>query len=884
MKTFSPRGSRSSESETSVEDTRTRRRSLGRLVTGLLNLASLLALSVLLLGHAQDTGKPVSPSEIEIAAFPSEELAHLEYTLQDGYLHNWLVTVPKDADDPVQARADAQAAPACGQASEIARQPAENVSLVLAGGAWTWKYYKTQQDHLLDLADLPGSDPRCAWAYARVSLSSPQEATIVLTAYGPVDLWLNGRWVRPRSDRRPSAALLDAQTTSFQAALERGPNDLLVRLQRTASPFAMAVRIADLAPSQAPVVRLPTTAEDPARRQVYERLFEQAYLERGTDHRGNHLILHWAEDLETQSPYTVHVQDDQDRIYVEALPVARPSATVNAGHYARLWAGDYQVVLKPPLAEWYNRNLRYQRSIPVHVVDNAYSNEPYGTYPERRREALEDAARREGGLYSEIGKLALGRWDELDAGRVLEAAAQIDRDRDAAQMVGLLGLLARYGDDPRFPPALKERLAESVLGSAYWVGDREAAEVGDPTESQNLLFYTSQVLVGQLYPEHTCAGAGRPCRALGREGERKVRAWLRQQARAEWDVWTTECSCQERAVALSHLVDLVENKELRTLAIAVLDQTLSALARHSYQGVYGAAHARTRTPMLVDGRLEATSGISRLVWGVGVYNHHLAGTVSLAGSTYQAHPDLAAYAAEGPEELWVREQWTIGADGADRAWRSPFAARSQVETVTYKTADYMLSSAQDYRAGERGSGEQIWQATLGPGAVSFVTHPAHMSQSDAYRNNFWRGNAVLPRVAQWKETLVALYELPPDDWMGFTHAYWPVYAFDAYTLREDANGHLWAFARKGEGYLALTAAQGIELIRQGPSAYHELRSYGKENAWLCLVGRAATDGSFEQFQEAVLALETGLHGATVHLDTLRGETLSLGWGEPLRVE
>src|SRR3712207_9584136 len=42
-----------------------------------------------------------------------------------------------------------------------------------------------------------------------------------------------------------------------------------------------------------------------------------------------------------------------------------------------------------------------------------------------------------------------------------------------------------------------------------------------------------------------------------------------------------------------------------------------------------------------------------------------------------------------------------------------------------------------------------------------------------------------------------------------------------------------------------TAAQGLTLTTQGDNAYRELRSSGQHNIWLCHMGRAARDGSFE---------------------------------------
>ena len=86
--------------------------------------------------------------------------------------------------------------------------------------------------------------------------------------------------------------------------------------------------------------------------------------------------------------------------------------------------------------------------------------------------------------------------------------------------------------------------------------------------------------------------------------------------------------------------------------------------------------------------------------------------------------------------------------------------------------------------------------------------------------------------------------------MGFTHAYFPAYAFDEYSVQGN-----WAFARKGDGYLAITASQGFTLIKDGHYALRELRSYGHNNIWLCQMGRAALDGDFSSFQKKILALD-----------------------------
>ncbi len=56
----------------------------------------------------------------------------------------------------------------------------------------------------------------------------------------------------------------------------------------------------------------------------------------------------------------------------------------------------------------------------------------------------------------------------------------------------------------------------------------------------------------------------------------------------------------------------------------------------------------------------------------------------------------------------------------------------------------MLASAQDYRAGQRGRREHIWQATMGCDAIVFVNHPTSFSDGDARLAGWWCGNGVLP--------------------------------------------------------------------------------------------------------------------------------------------
>ncbi len=214
--------------------------------------------------------------------------------------------------------------------------------------------------------------------------------------------------------------------------------------------------------------------------------------------------------------------------------------------------------------------------------------------------------------------------------------------------------------------------------------------------------------------------------------------------------------------------------------------------------------------------------------------------------------------------------------------------REEVNLYTYRTPDYMLSSAQDYRPGYGGEQQHIWQATLGPelgrgagvvpgpGAVCFTTHPA--------RRGDWTGSGSLPRVAQVKNVLIAIYNIDsrPDPFLTrrlkYTQAWLPRDQFDEVVELEG-----WIFARKGEAYLALRAQHPYSWGGEsGADGKRELVVPGKRNVWLCELGRRAVDGPFANFVRRIAAAPLSFRRLGVSYQSPSQGHLDFGWRGPLR--
>ncbi|MDQ6698402.1 MAG: hypothetical protein M3Z46_13180 [Actinomycetota bacterium] len=194
---------------------------------------------------------------------------------------------------------------------------------------------------------------------------------------------------------------------------------------------------------------------------------------------------------------------------------------------------------------------------------------------------------------------------------------------------------------------------------------------------------------------------------------------------------------------------------------------------------------------------------------------------------------------------------------------------SKVDTITYRSAHAMLSSAQDYRRGCFGDQYHAWQATLDEDAVVFTTHPGNEPRTGTSGwedgDLYWSGTGSMPKDTQYGAAAIHQYAPafasptgPPLDAFGYlpyTHAYFPTERFDE--VRQV--GH-WTIARKGKGYVALYSWRPTHWRVHNPAKvftngltkpFDLVAGGGANNVWISEVGDANRWGSFDRFVRAV---------------------------------
>jgi len=220
--------------------------------------------------------------------------------------------------------------------------------------------------------------------------------------------------------------------------------------------------------------------------------------------------------------------------------------------------------------------------------------------------------------------------------------------------------------------------------------------------------------------------------------------------------------------------------------------------------------------------------------------------------------------------------------------------RPEVNIYTYRTPEYMLSTAQDYRAGYGGDQQSIWQATLGAEAVCFTTHPAKKGGGSAETPNYWTGYGTLPRAIQLKNVVISLYdidtttELYVKDQLLYTHAYLPRGKFDE-TIREIVADGVWFFAQKDNALLALFASDRNADWKSndddtGKSGPYEIVANGEKTIWLCELARLGEEyPSMVSFKNAIVnaPLKADAVSLTLKYKSPSQGVLALDWHNDL---
>ena len=461
-----------------------------------------------------------------------------------------------------------------------------------------------------------------------------------------------------------------------------------------------------------------------------------------------------------------------------------------------------------------------------------------GAAPAELRDRIEEALN-EVAEYAEmdtvcaLSRLSTGRSGEKTDAMIAASLPAIEDCHDCADFILVPLLWSRTVYSRDMDSSLVARIDAAILGYRFWMDEPGNDVQWYFSENHALLFHTAAYLAGHILPDARFVRSGRLGARQSAVGAGRIRAWLDHFEQWEMAEFNSAPYFPIDLKGLCALYALAPDADIRDRAGKAIVRLLEIIARSAHHGQMTGAQGRSYEHTLRASRSLELSGICRMVWGRGNYGMRFHALPQLAlclrdhGLAVPA--ELAAIASVPTGEQW---EWTF-AQGQDRFAR----------LYHYKTCDYAMGTAANYRWNQWGYQETVVQIRLGhnPDAQIWINHPGEVLHSGYGRPSYWGGSGTLPRVHQYRGLAVVVFDCVVEQ-PDFTHAWFPRGMFFASRLNDTL-----ALAEADDALALIKTSGRITEVDSGPTAGNELRVAGRKATWIVRLGDRAACGSLDAF-------------------------------------
>ncbi|MBU1176351.1 MAG: hypothetical protein KKH72_13175 [Alphaproteobacteria bacterium] len=661
------------------------------------------------------------------------------------------------------------------------------------------------------------------WARTALDAQSAGKAVLRLGICGAAKLFVNGApvgWLAPTARN----AMHEAE---FEVDLVSGRNDIAVWFEDLAERDAVVRILLTFVSGPQSAEAMPFAA-DSALVVGIETALSAMHLDK-IHYDDAEIWLDMPEKLPTDATARVTVAGHFMSHDSQAIVLDIPAGTerMRIGH-SRDFPPDYRYFQLRFACGGFETDCRLGAEISRRIA--------LGPAPAARDARIAEALRfiadnAEGDTEKALALLAEGRPDDIaKAHAIFETFLPVIADCwDCADFALVPLLFCRIAYANRIAPDMRARIDETALIYRYWMDEPGNDVQWYFSENHALLFHTAAYLAGALLPEETFVRSKRKGREQSRVGLERLVDWFDHFEAAEMAEFNSASYFPIDFKGLTALFALAPDTDIRARAEKAIVRLLTIVANSAHHGVISAAQGRSYEHTLIPVDTLELTGIARLVWGLGSYGSHVNCLAQIALCLRDHGLDLPDL---GPIADWSEQD--------AQEWMFWQGENAFARLYHHKTADTALGSAARYRWGDWGYQETLIHARIGrePRAQIWINYPGEMVQSGYGRPSFWGGSANVPRVQQYRDLALVVFDgVKPQ--LDFTHCWFPTSEFEDWRLDGDC-----ASARSGKGMLTIKASGPLALQKTGASANAELRLGGRDGVWLVRLGRGGDLAGF----------------------------------------
>ncbi len=660
-----------------------------------------------------------------------------------------------------------------------------------------------------------------------INCNTSKTVSATLFTYACIDVYLNGKKV---ANGTPPV-YKPIKKSSFNLNLQQGENLLYVKMSNlgirdSRTMFAIALDTSDVN------ISLPdkenTACLMQAKEQLYSLTYSNGEISFNTPVSYPTYLIYKSKKEEIKSNNKIKAPKDTTMFYIS---IETPSGNI-----------------KRKLETLDSNRAMYKKTngAPLNEILKALAN-------------VESQLRGSGAYFSAhhvLARYALGLNTKNDEKLIRNDLKFIDSRGDCADFLvaAIVRLIIKYKIDV----ALYSDIKESLLNFRYWMDEPGSDGMCFWSENHALMFHGSQLILSDLFKDDVFTNCGKTGEEIYPQAKRRCLEWLDDIESEDFEEFNSATYVPVTVAALLNIVDFAP-QDMSKRASKLLDKIFNVLCRHVFDGTVITPQGRVYRDVIIPYE-QTVQTILYIIDSNSPFPKEPLPFVSMFGTTKYTLPhnlldiiykDYSIQYTTGRTQVNLEKNKNYILTSVDspanmdiKYWDNIYedVGANKDSYAFTKSLNECFHGTSHFRPGTYGYQQHLWSAALNNECIVFVNHPGNDIDGGGMRPGYWYGNLITPALKQNNNILGAIYSIPLDNPIAFTHVFWPTAKFDEWCYEDN-----WLLGKTNSGYIGLWCSDGLEQFNGSVLQNCEYRCSNIQSAYVCICEEISKTSDLKEF-------------------------------------
>ncbi len=458
--------------------------------------------------------------------------------------------------------------------------------------------------------------------------------------------------------------------------------------------------------------------------------------------------------------------------------------------------------------------------------------------------------------YNVLARYALSQSTKNDEALIKKDLEFIDTRGDCSDFLvaAIIRLMLKYD----LSKELFDKIKKSLLNFRYWMDEPGNDGMCFWSENHALMFHGSQLILSDMFKDDLFENSGKYGKEVYPIALKRCEEWLCDIETEDFEEFNSATYVPVTVAALLNLVDFAPH-ELSLRATKLLDKIFFMLCKHVFDEVVITPQGRVYRDVIAPFKQSVQSILYLIDSSVPLPKSPVPFVSMFATTKYEFPENIREILEKDYDVSYVTGRTQVNlcknknyiltsvnspANVPVKTWQNVYGNKN-IRHDSYlftKSMNECFHGTSHFRPGVLGYQQHLWTAALSKECTVFVNHPGTDVDGGGMRPGYWYGNGVTPAIKQEKNVLGAIYLIPKNNPISFTHVFWPSVHFDK-TLHED--GYL--VGKSANGYIGIWCSEPLTPYNESVLQNCEYRCYSTEAAYVCICAKDNEAASLTEF-------------------------------------